>query len=47
MVCGDLQKVIDRARAVVDAGEAYQSFTGLAPGMKGSVKFLIETEPIE
>lgn len=47
MVCGDLQKVIDRARAVVDAGEAYQSFTGLAPGMKGSVKFLIETEAVE
>lgn len=47
MVCGDLQKVIDRARAVVDAGEAYQTFTGLAPGMKGSVKFLIETEAVE
>lgn len=47
MVCKDLQKVIDRARAVVDAGEAYQTFTQLAPGMKGSVKFLIETEAIE
>lgn len=47
MVCDDLQKVIDRARAVVDAGEAYQTFTQLAPGMKGSVKFLIETEAIE
>lgn len=47
LVCGDLQKVIDRARAVVDAGEAYQTFTQLAPGTKGSVKFLIETEAIE
>ena len=47
MVYKDLQKVIDRARAVVDAGEAYQTFTQLAPGMKGSVKFLIETEAIE
>lgn len=47
MVYDDLQKVIDRARAVVDAGEAYQTFTQIAPGMKGSVKFLIETEAIE
>lgn len=47
MVCKDLQNVIDRARAVVDAGEAYQTFTQIAPGMKGSVKFLIETEAIE
>lgn len=47
MVCGDLQKVIDRARAVVDEGESYQTFTQLAPGMKGSVKFLIETEAID
>lgn len=47
MVCGDLQKVIDRARAVVDEGEAYQTFTQLAPGMKGSVKFLIETEAVD
>lgn len=47
MVCDDLQKVIDRARAIVDVGEAYQTFTQLAPGMKGSVKFLIETEAIE
>lgn len=47
LVCGDLQKVIDRARAVVDAGEAYQTFTQLAPGTKGSVKFLIETETIK
>lgn len=47
MVCGDLQKVIDRARAVVDEGEAYQTFTELAPGMKGSVKFLIETEAVD
>lgn len=47
MVYTDVQKVIDRARAVVDAGKAYQTFTQLAPGMKGSVKFLIETEAIE
>lgn len=47
MVCKDLQKFIDRARAVADAGEAYQTFTRLAPGMKGSVKFLIETEAVE
>lgn len=47
LVCTDLQKVIDRARAVADAGEAYQTFTKLAPNMKGSVKFLIETEEIK
>lgn len=47
MVCGDMQKVLDRARAAADQGEAYQTFTQLAPGMKGSVKFLIETEAID
>ncbi|HBN55147.1 MAG TPA: hypothetical protein DD414_00065 [Lachnospiraceae bacterium] len=47
LVCTDFQKVIDRARAVADAGEAYQTFTKLAPNMKGSVKFLIETEEIK
>ena len=47
LVCTDFQKVIDRARAVADAGEAYQTFTKLAPDMKGSVKFLIETEEIK
>jgi putative membrane protein len=47
MICTDMQKVIDRARAVTDAGKAYQSFTQIAPGMKGSVKFLIETDAIK
>jgi putative membrane protein len=47
MIYTDMQKVIDRARAVTDAGKAYQSFTQIAPGMNGSVKFLIETEAIE
>lgn len=47
MVCGDMQKVMDRARAIVDEGKTYQTFTRLAPGMKGSVKFLIETEAVE
>lgn len=47
MVNKDFQGVIDRARAVVDEGEAYQTFTQISPDMKGSVKFLIETEAIE
>ena len=47
MVCKDLQKVIDRARAAADAGKAYKAYTQIAPGMEGKVKFLIETEAVE
>lgn len=44
---GDLQETLDRANAVVDAGNDYQTFTQKAGNAKGSVKFMIETEEIE
>ncbi|WP_434309982.1 hypothetical protein [Hominifimenecus sp. rT4P-3] len=43
----NFQETIDRAKALVDADKAYQSFGGLSDGMKGSVKFIIETAGIE
>ncbi|MED9933751.1 MAG: hypothetical protein UE970_10060, partial [Catenibacillus sp.] len=39
--------MIDRMQAVIDAGRDYQTFTKLADGTKGSVKFIIETEAIK
>ena len=38
--------LVDRMQAVVDAGKAYETFTDLADGARGSVKFIIETEGI-
>lgn len=43
---GDIQGLMDRMKAVIDAGKDYQTFTDLADGTKGSVKFIIETDPI-
>lgn len=39
--------MIDRMQAVIDTGRDYQTFTKLADGTKGSVKFIIETEAIK
>ena len=39
--------MIDRMKAVIDAGKDYQTFTKLAEGTKGSVKFIIQTEAIK
>lgn len=39
--------MIDRTKAVIDAGKDYQTFTKLADGTKGTVKFIIETEPVK
>ena len=43
----DAKEILDRADAVMDAGEKYQTFTKKAKGTKGSVKFIIETEELE
>ena len=39
--------MIDRMKAVIDAGKDYETFTKLAEGTKGSVKFIIQTEAIK
>ena len=43
----DLCNLLDRVDAISDLSEAYQSFSGKSEEMKGSVKFIIETEAIE
>lgn len=43
----DVQDVIDRLKAVSDAGKEYKTFTSLPEGMDGSVKFIIKTEGIK
>ena len=43
----DLKNMVDRLKAIMDAGKAYSSFTGIADGMDGDVKFIIETEAIK
>ena len=42
----DLLNLSSRIRAIKICDTSYQTFSGLAPGMKGSVKFIIETEEI-
>lgn len=39
--------LLKRLKAIVDAGMDYQTFTSLADGAKGSVKFIIETDSIK
>ena len=42
----DVEELALRLRAVRQAGEEYQSFSGLRKGQSGSVRFVIETEEI-
>lgn len=42
----DVQEVVDRLRAVADAGREYNTFTRLPDNMDGSVKFVIRTEAV-
>lgn len=44
---GDLQRVLDRLDAVVDADKTYTAFDGWDKDADGSVKFIIETAAIE
>ncbi|MBD5486539.1 MAG: hypothetical protein HDR18_13640 [Lachnospiraceae bacterium] len=43
----DVQDVIDRLKAVADAGKEYNTFTKLPENVDGSVKFIIKTEAVE
>nr|WP_294700394.1 hypothetical protein [uncultured Anaerostipes sp.] len=47
MINDDAKEILDRADAVMDEGENYQTFTKKAKGATGSVKFIIETEELE
>ena len=42
-----LQNIVRRLKAVQQAGKACQTFTGLADGMTGNVKFIVETAEIK
>lgn len=42
----DLTDLTDRISAMVDVSEAYSSFSGLADGMEGSVKFIYKMDSI-
>lgn len=43
----DVQDVVDRLKAVADAGKEYNTFTRLPEHVDGSVKFIIKTEAVE
>ena len=47
MFDGDVTKITDRMKAMTDLGKEYQSFAGIQSGMKGTTKFIIETEGID
>ncbi|MBE5872044.1 MAG: hypothetical protein E7294_12430 [Lachnospiraceae bacterium] len=44
---GDVTEFFDRIKAVKDAGKDYQTFSGLAAGAKGNVKFIIKTDAVK
>ncbi|MCQ2771604.1 MAG: hypothetical protein MJ236_07430, partial [Clostridia bacterium] len=44
---GNATKAIDRIEAVIEAGNNYQSFTKLADGKEGKVKFVIRTGAVK
>ena len=44
---GDAKELLERIDAVVQAGEDYTTFTGLAKGQTGSVKFIIKTDAVK
>ena len=42
----DITVALDRRDAMVDLGQQYKSFSGIAQGMNGTVKFVFETESV-
>lgn len=44
---GDIKELLSKLEAVVEAGKEYQTFTKVADGTKGSVKFILRTEGIK
>jgi len=43
----NLAGLTDRLKATAEAGKAYDTFSGKSDSMKGNVKFIYETDPIE
>ena len=43
----DLTNLIDRIKALKDADISYDTYSGLAAGSTGEVRFIIETDSIE
>lgn len=44
---GDIKPLTDRLQAVLDAGEDYQTFSGVADGVNGSVKFVYKLDAVK
>ena len=44
---GDIEPLVERIQAVLDAGADYQTYTGLADGMEGSVRFVYKTAAVK
>lgn len=44
---GDIKPLTDRLQAVLDAGEDYQTFSGVADGVSGSVKFVYKLDAVK
>ena len=44
---GDLKPLLERMQAVLDAGADYQTYTDIADGVNGSVKFIYKTAAIK
>jgi putative membrane protein len=44
---GDIKPLTDRLQAMLDAGADYQTFTALADGVNGSVKFIYKMDSIK
>ena len=43
----DYGGLLDRVNALSDAAKSYTNFSGITPGTTGSVKFIIETDPVK
>jgi putative membrane protein len=44
---GDIKPLANRLQATIDAGEDYQTFTALADGVNGSVKFIYKMDAVK
>ena len=44
---GDIEPLMERIQAVLDAGEDYQTYTDIADGVNGSIKFIYKTDAVK
>lgn len=44
---GDISTLIERMKATIDASQSYESYSGIADGLNGNVKFIYRTGAIE